>query len=340
MQRISRILAAIAMVLPLGAQDSTDASIDAAIHGAQTAKSPATLEDRAAKLEAGYHYDSAQKLLNAALALRGQLDGDQSAEYGLCLLKVGALERKTGHPKEAAAHYAEAVRLLPGRPETAPVFLYLAIAASGAKSPDLEAENLEKARSLDGSLTGPVLMWTALMHERQGQVEPAEAAYKSALAAEGSDSMETFETLTLYGRFLAEHGRDSEAALMKTRANAIGSGRREPLASTKGAPMPKLAPIAGVYRVGGSVSAPTIVSKTDPPYSEEARVAKYSATVVLQLVVGVDGSAQDIKVVRAAGFGLDDCAVSTLAQWRFNPGQKDGSAVPVFATVQINFRLL
>ncbi len=166
---IRRTLAAFVFLLALRAQDN-----------------PKALEDRAAALEAQYQYDSAKKVLDAALALRAQVNGDQSAEYGLCLLKLGALERKTGHTKEAAAHYADAVRLLPGRPETAPVFLYLGISASGSDSPAQEAENLERARSLDNSLTGPVLMWTGLMHERQDQTDLAEAAYKSALAAENS----------------------------------------------------------------------------------------------------------------------------------------------------------
>ncbi len=122
----------------------------------------------------------------------------------------------------------------------------------------------------------------------------------------------------------------AEAGVLQARSTAIVGA----------APMPAMAPTDGTYRVGGSVSAPTVISKVDPPYSEEARVAKYSATVLLQMVVGVDGAPHNIKVVKPAGFGLDDCAVSTLAKWVFNPGQKGGQAVPVYATVEINFRLL
>lgn len=93
------------------------------------AKSPDALEKQAEDLEARKLYDPAQKLLEAALSLRAQVSGDQSAEYGLCLLKLGAVEHKLIHTKESAAYYARAVRLLPGRPESARAFLYLGITA-------------------------------------------------------------------------------------------------------------------------------------------------------------------------------------------------------------------
>jgi tetratricopeptide (TPR) repeat protein len=93
--------------------------IAAVIQAATAAKNPETLEEQAAKLEARGLYDSAEKLLTAALALREQISGDQSAEYGLCLLKLGTLEHKLIHTKESADYYARAVRLLPGRPEAA-----------------------------------------------------------------------------------------------------------------------------------------------------------------------------------------------------------------------------
>jgi TonB family protein len=249
--------------------------------------------------------------------------------------KLGALDRKTGYPKEAEAHYASAIRLLPGRPETASVFLFLGTAALAKRDFAKAAENLQRAQNLDVSLAGPVQMWTALMHEREDQPEMAEAAYKNALAADNADSARTFETLTLYGRFLSEHGRESEAAAIKVRAAAIHSTRPHPQATAKdesGAP--------SAYRVGGDVSQPSVIYKVDPPYSEEARVAKYSATVLLQLIVGTDAVAHRITVVKPTGFGLDDCAVSTVAKWKFKPEQKNGNPVPVYATVEVNFRLL
>jgi TonB family protein len=96
----------------------------------------------------------------------------------------------------------------------------------------------------------------------------------------------------------------------------------------------------GAFRVGGGVSQPAVVFKVDPEYSEEARKAKYSGTVLLQLVVDVDGKAKNIKVVKGVGLGLDEKAVEAVQKWKFTPGKKNGQAVPVYATVEVNFRLL
>lgn len=96
----------------------------------------------------------------------------------------------------------------------------------------------------------------------------------------------------------------------------------------------------GIYRIGGGVSAPSLVFKVEPEYSEEARKAKYQGTVVLYVVVDEKGLPRDIKVVRALGLGLDEKAVEAVEKWKFRPGYLNGKAVAVAATVEVNFRLL
>jgi len=96
----------------------------------------------------------------------------------------------------------------------------------------------------------------------------------------------------------------------------------------------------GVYKIGGGVSAPTLVFKVEPEYSEEARKAKFQGTVVLYVVVDEKGAPRDLKVVRPLGLGLDEKAIEAVMKWKFRPGFKDGKAVPVAATIEVNFRLL
>jgi TonB family protein len=93
-------------------------------------------------------------------------------------------------------------------------------------------------------------------------------------------------------------------------------------------------------RVGNGVTAPVLVSKVEPEYSEEARVAKIQGTVVLTVVIGVDGHAADITLARSIGFGLDEKALDAVTQWEFKPGTRDGLPVPVMAQIEVNFRLL
>jgi protein TonB len=38
--------------------------------------------------------------------------------------------------------------------------------------------------------------------------------------------------------------------------------------------------------------------------------------------------------------GLDQQAMAAVSQWRFKPGMKDGKPVPVYANVEVNFRLM
>jgi protein TonB len=96
----------------------------------------------------------------------------------------------------------------------------------------------------------------------------------------------------------------------------------------------------GVFRVGGGVSAPVVLYKVDPEYSEEARKAKYSGTVTLSIVVGTDGKATNITVVKSLGMGLDEKAMEAVQKWRFTPGKNKGVPVAVRANVEVNFRLL
>ena len=95
----------------------------------------------------------------------------------------------------------------------------------------------------------------------------------------------------------------------------------------------------GVYRVGGGVSAPMLIHKREPEYTEEARKAQYQGTVLLYVEIDPNGKATNIKVQRSLGLGLDEKAVEAVKQWKFKPGQKDGRPVTVQATIEMNFRL-
>jgi len=95
----------------------------------------------------------------------------------------------------------------------------------------------------------------------------------------------------------------------------------------------------GVFRVGNGVAAPKLIYDPEPEYSEEARKAKYQGTCVLSVIVGPDGMAHDIKVTNTLGLGLDEKAIEAVRKWRFDPATKDGKAVNVLISVQVNFRL-
>jgi TonB family protein len=92
--------------------------------------------------------------------------------------------------------------------------------------------------------------------------------------------------------------------------------------------------------VGGGVTAPSLLSKVEPEYSEEARKAKYQGVVTLYIQVDPDGRARNMRVLHSLGMGLDEKAMDAVRQWKFKPGTKDGRPVTVEALIEVAFRLL
>ncbi len=117
----------------------------------------------------------------------------------------------------------------------------------------------------------------------------------------------------------------------------VGLGDGGPGTGTQG---PGLGGDATAYSLGRGITAPSVLSKVDPEYSEEARKAKYSGAVMLSIVVNTDGHADNITVVKSLGMGLDEKAIEAVERWRFRPGAKDGAPVRVRAQIEVNFRLL
>jgi TonB family protein len=95
----------------------------------------------------------------------------------------------------------------------------------------------------------------------------------------------------------------------------------------------------GVFKVGGGVAAPVPVFKPEPEFTEEARRAKHQGTVMLALIVGPDGRTRDIRVVRKLGMGLDEKAIESARQWKFQPATKDGKPVAVAINIEVDFTL-
>ena len=138
-------------------------------------------------------------------------------------------------------------------------------------------------------------------------------------------------------------GADGPPSAGPGTGGGIGSGRGTGVGSGTGAgvgPGSGGGIGGGVFRIGGGVSAPRLLYKEEPEYSEEARKAKYQGVVMLAVEVWEDGLAHNIRVLRSLGLGLDEKAVEAVKKWKFSPGKKDGKPVRVAAQIQVSFRLL
>ena len=99
--------------------------------------------------------------------------------------------------------------------------------------------------------------------------------------------------------------------------------------------------VDGAYMAGiGGIGFPGCVDCPDPCYSDQARSAKISGVVVLNLIVTAEGHAANIQVQRSLGYGLDEKAIKAVGNWRFKPAVGlEGTSVPVWTDIEVNFRI-
>lgn len=100
-------------------------------------------------------------------------------------------------------------------------------------------------------------------------------------------------------------------------------------------------PPPGVSRPGAGTTAPKAIRQTNPSYTADALRAGVEGSILLGVVVKSDGTVGEVRVVRSLDkeYGLDDRAVTTVRKWRFEPGKKEGVAVPVLVDVEITFSI-
>jgi TonB family protein len=87
------------------------------------------------------------------------------------------------------------------------------------------------------------------------------------------------------------------------------------------------------------VTMPKLLHEEQPQYTAEALKQKITGSVMVECVVGVDGSVQNARVVRSLDtvYGLDEEALKAARAWRFEPGTRNGTAVPVTVTIELTF---
>jgi TonB family protein len=312
-----------------------DATVDATIRAAYAQKNYEMLEQAASAFEKLRKFTDAQALREAALAIREQVAGPQSAAYAEGLVKLGDLARERGRHAESVPYYTKAATL-GDRPEIAAALEILGLNAYRERDVTGALEYLQRARNLakTGNDIGKSMTWIAFIKQNmEGGASEAESLYTAAISLEDVNSPAQALTMDFYARFLRSQDRTPEAEQFETRSKVIRKTQIEAMSAA-------LSVAGQAYRVGGGVSAPSLIFKVEPAYSEEARAAKIAGPVLLKVVIGIDGRATDMVVLQGLGFGLDEQAVKAIDKWYFKPGVKDGIPVPVQAQIEVNFRLM
>ena len=133
---------------------------------------------------------------------------------------------------------------------------------------------------------------------------------------------------------LASNGTGGNAGMGSGNGTGLGSGNGAGVGNGSGQGFG-----GGIYNVGGGVSAPIAIYQPEPEFSDEARRAKYSGIVDLQIVVTPQGRTTDIKVVRHLGMGLDQKAIEAVKKYLFKPARYHGHPVAVRMVVEVDFHL-
>jgi periplasmic protein TonB len=97
----------------------------------------------------------------------------------------------------------------------------------------------------------------------------------------------------------------------------------------------------GVPEPGSGVTMPRIIHEEKPHYTNEAMRARVQGAVFMEAVVMPDGTVGPVQITRSLDrvFGLDEEAIRTVKQWRFLPGRRGTTPVPVRVQIEMSFTL-
>jgi TonB family protein len=93
------------------------------------------------------------------------------------------------------------------------------------------------------------------------------------------------------------------------------------------------------HRVEGKVSRPEIIHSVAPVYTELARRARVSGTVIVEAIIDEQGDVVNVRVLKGQPMGLDQAAVDAIRTWKFKPATLEGKPVKVYYVLTVNFQV-
>jgi TonB family protein len=161
--------------------------------------------------------------------------------------------------------------------------------------------------------------------------EQAAAPTEAQLLAHIQDDPAGVAAYLDLAKLYIEQGRLDQAYELLARGLALVSEARQPqTAEGVNVEVP--------VRIGGDIEAPRKIQDVAPIYPAEAQAANVQGMVIVEVVVGRDGSVRDARLLRSVAM-LDDAALDAVLQWRYTPTVLNGEPVEVIMTLTVNFTL-
>jgi TonB family protein len=104
-------------------------------------------------------------------------------------------------------------------------------------------------------------------------------------------------------------------------------------------------PLAGAttssspVKMSPGVAQGKLIHEVKPEYPAFAKAYHAQGTVVLDAVIGKDGTIHNLYIKKPAGMGLDEEAFEAVRQWRYRPYTVQGEPVEVETEITANFTL-
>jgi TonB family protein len=114
----------------------------------------------------------------------------------------------------------------------------------------------------------------------------------------------------------------------------VSPAQMMPVSASQSQPM--MQQMSEPVAVSEAAARAMLLHTVDPVYPAEAVPQKLKGPVVLQALVGRDGSVEDLKIVRGY-FVLGKAAIAAVKQWRFQPYSLNGHAASTQTVITINF---
>ncbi len=278
-----------------------------------------------------YHHGDANEAINLLQAIVKKRPDDADAWYHL-----GLALNSQGFVGSSRSAFEQVVRLRPGSAEA---HAKLAFALIVSDKPQKALATAQRALEL-GDLSP------------ESHYAIAEASLRTGAATKAADEAETALminpnfTAALITRSLA-HSQlklylEAAASLEQVLAGSPDDMDAETwrgqveelrrLVSLESSPAP-------IFNIKDVTEKVRVLSKPEPRYSDAARKAGVTGTVVLRAVFSAEGEVKHILISRALGYGLATSSVRAARQIRFSPAMKDGIPVSIYLQLEYNFNL-
>ena len=96
--------------------------------------------------------------------------------------------------------------------------------------------------------------------------------------------------------------------------------------------------VAALYKTAG-VSQAKCIHCPQPPYTDEARKARYQGAVKFDAIIDEQGRVSAATLVQGDDYGLSTQAMTAAKKWRLAPATKDGKPVRVCVQIETTFNL-